>query len=287
MSTTPVVDDDGNVSEALAMVTDITERKQTEEALRQSEQRLTTVLESSPVGVAIVSNKTEKRLYVNPTFHELFGFDRSEDVTNANVTESYANPEDRVQIHKIFQRDGAVTNFEVQRLRANGEKWWCLLNAREITYGGEMSRVSWMVDITQRKKAEAELHNLNEELEQRVASLNDTVREYAGKYKSASQEFEDARARMRRELGKEAERDRRTVLAEVLDAVGGRRQLSLELEQAEGAIGQAGQRLEQQLQQRLQRAVERELSQLSVAELLYDQRSWEAGLDPDQGLMLG
>ena len=74
---------------------------------------------------------------------------------------------------------------------------------------------------------------------------------------------------------------------EVLDAVGGRRQLSLELEQAEGAVGQAGQRLEQQLQQRLQRAVERELSKLSVAELLYDQRSWEASLDPDQGLMLG
>ena len=74
---------------------------------------------------------------------------------------------------------------------------------------------------------------------------------------------------------------------EVLDAVGGRRQLSLELDQAEGAIGQAGQRLEQQLQQRLQRAVERELSHLSVAELLYDQRSWEASLDPDQGLMLG
>ena len=74
---------------------------------------------------------------------------------------------------------------------------------------------------------------------------------------------------------------------EVLDAVGGRRQLSLDIEPAEGSIGQAGQRLEEQLQHRLQRAVERELAQLSVAELLYDQRSWEASLDPDQGLMLG
>ena len=74
---------------------------------------------------------------------------------------------------------------------------------------------------------------------------------------------------------------------EVLDAVGGRRQLSLEIESAEGSVGQAGQRLEQQLQQRLQRAMERELSELSVAELLFDQRSWEASLDPDQGLMLG
>ncbi|MFS6818569.1 hypothetical protein AAF134_04330 [Synechococcus lacustris Tous-12m] len=42
-----------------------------------------------------------------------------------------------------------------------------------------------------------------------------------------------------------------------------------------------------QLQQRLLRAMEREIAGLSLAELLYDQRSWEATLDPDGGLMLG
>jgi molecular chaperone GrpE len=57
------------------------------------------------------------------------------------------------------------------------------------------------------------------ELEQRIASLDATVREYATKYKTANQEFEDARARMRRELGKEAERSRRSFLAELLDVV--------------------------------------------------------------------
>ena len=50
-------------------------------------------------------------------------------------------------------------------------------------------------------------------------------------------------------------------------------------------FAQLDQWLEQQLQQRLQRAVERELSQLSVAELLYDQRSWEASLDPLDALL--
>ncbi len=58
-----------------------------------------------------------------------------------------------------------------------------------------------------------------EELEERIASLDATVRDYAEKYKTASREFEDARARMRRELGKEAERDRRTFLAELLEVV--------------------------------------------------------------------
>jgi len=38
---------------------------------------------------------------------------------------------------------------------------------------------------------------------------------------------------------------------------------------------------------KLERAIQRELERLTLAELLYDQRSWEASLDPEGGLMLG
>ena len=92
---------------------------------------------------------------------------------------------------------------EAEELRVVDRRWW---KTKDDTAADG-------VEAAGRKPAYVE------ELEQRVASLNDTVREYAGKYKSASQEFEDARARMRRELGKEAERDRRTFLAELLDVV--------------------------------------------------------------------
>ena len=49
----------------------------------------------------------------------------------------------------------------------------------------------------------------------------------------------------------------------------------------------AGLQVEQQLQRRLERLVLHELQRLTLAELLYDQRSWEASLEPDGGLMLG
>ena len=58
-----------------------------------------------------------------------------------------------------------------------------------------------------------------EELEQRVAQAEKQAQEYIGKYRQASQEFEDARARMRKELAKDAERSRRDVLAGLLDVV--------------------------------------------------------------------
>jgi len=44
--------------------------------------------------------------------------------------------------------------------------------------------------------------------------------------------------------------------------------------------------VEQQLRRRLERLVQRELQRLTLAELLYDQRSWEASLGPEGGVMV-
>jgi molecular chaperone GrpE len=57
------------------------------------------------------------------------------------------------------------------------------------------------------------------DLERRVADSEKQAQEYLGKYRQASQEFEDARARMRKELAKDAERSRREVLVSLLDVV--------------------------------------------------------------------
>ena len=58
-----------------------------------------------------------------------------------------------------------------------------------------------------------------EELEQRVAQAEKTAQEFVAKYRQASQEFEDARARMRKEVAKDAERSRREVFISLLDVV--------------------------------------------------------------------
>ena len=58
-----------------------------------------------------------------------------------------------------------------------------------------------------------------EELERRAATAEEQAKEYLSKYRQASQEFEDARARMRKELSKDAERTRRDVLVSLLEVV--------------------------------------------------------------------
>jgi molecular chaperone GrpE len=56
-----------------------------------------------------------------------------------------------------------------------------------------------------------------EDLERQLAEKDRAAQEYLGKYRQAAQEFEDARARMRKELAKDAERSRREVLVSLLD----------------------------------------------------------------------
>src|SRR5215471_7973640 len=58
-----------------------------------------------------------------------------------------------------------------------------------------------------------------EELEQKLATREKEAEEYLSKYRQASREFEDARARMRKELAKDAERSRREVLISLLEVV--------------------------------------------------------------------
>ncbi len=58
-----------------------------------------------------------------------------------------------------------------------------------------------------------------EELEGKLAQREKEAEEYLGKYRQASREFEDARARMRKELAKDAERSRREVLISLLEVV--------------------------------------------------------------------
>ena len=58
-----------------------------------------------------------------------------------------------------------------------------------------------------------------EELERRAAAAEQQSQEFVAKYRQASQEFEDARARMRKEVAKDAERNRREVFISLLEVV--------------------------------------------------------------------
>jgi molecular chaperone GrpE len=58
-----------------------------------------------------------------------------------------------------------------------------------------------------------------EELERQLAEKDRQIQEYIGKYRQASNDFEEARLRLRREISKDVERARREVLAELIEVL--------------------------------------------------------------------
>src|SRR5216117_731200 len=87
----PLFDQEGNYLGALSMLTDISERKQTERALRESEERFRRIFEVGPAGMVLVSPQG-RILDANDTFARMLGYTKDELLGRSFV--DLSNPED-------------------------------------------------------------------------------------------------------------------------------------------------------------------------------------------------
>jgi PAS domain S-box-containing protein len=116
------------------------------------------VLDSSPFGISIIPlNNPDKRLFVNKRMAEMFGFEADEDMLFFAASDSYVNPEDVKKMRRSRVEGDFLTEFEVERYRKDGTRWWCHLYRRPAKFEGEDVIVAWHADITDRKLAEAAL----------------------------------------------------------------------------------------------------------------------------------
>jgi PAS domain S-box-containing protein len=157
----------------LGVSTDITELKLAEVALHESEARFRQFAEHMPFIVWMLSPDTERFVYINSAFEEVIG--RSIDLLADNRVRRWlkvVHPEDRRKVtaflRQLHQLEPLQIEFRI--LRPNGEERW--LNIRYFPVrneAGELALHSGIAeDVTQRKRAETELYQLNEELEERV-----------------------------------------------------------------------------------------------------------------------
>jgi len=106
---------DGEMHGVVAVYTDITDRKRTEEALRESEEKFRLTFESVPDAVTISSMEDGLYLYVNDGFCRITGYAKEEAVgKTAFELGLYVNPADRERLLANLQDKGMVEAFEVQ-----------------------------------------------------------------------------------------------------------------------------------------------------------------------------
>jgi PAS domain S-box-containing protein len=171
--------------EVVAVYNDITERKQTEEALRASERKYSDLVQQSPDAI-ISLDKTGNFLSFNPAAEHMSGFSAQE-VLGRHFTE--IGILDKESIPRILKEFGLILTgtehspFELIITRKDKSRLFMEANGRLIKHKGQKMWVQMTLrDITKRKQVEQALESLNKDLESAVRKLtraNKELQEFA------------------------------------------------------------------------------------------------------------
>lgn len=162
-------DNDGNLAEIRGYIFDITRRKEAEEKVRRSEAQYRDLFNSVPVGL-YRTTPAGNILDANPALVQILGFSSKEELMQANSVILYVDHEERTHWREILERDGLVSDYEIQVRRRDGNAIWIRHSARALrdSSGKVQYYEGAVTDITLKKEAEEKLRNLNRELEFRV-----------------------------------------------------------------------------------------------------------------------
>ncbi|MBA7653299.1 hypothetical protein ES703_61147 [subsurface metagenome] len=143
----------------LVQVQDITERKRTEEELRIAEQNFRNSLDSSPLGIRIVTAEGEL-LYANQTILDIYGYSSVEELKNAPTKQRYT-PESytEYQERKAKRKEGrpVQADYEIGIIRKDGEVRHLEVFRKAVIWDGEIQFQTLYRDITERKQTAEKL----------------------------------------------------------------------------------------------------------------------------------
>jgi PAS domain S-box-containing protein len=150
----------------LTLCRDITERKKTEEKIRESEVKYRALFEASADGILIADIETKKFKFANPAICRMLGYNQDE-LCQMSI----------VDIHPKKDLPYVISEFEAQAkkekilaekipcLRKDGGIFYADINTTQVTLNGHQCNVGLFRDITGRQKAEEELRIKNKDLE--------------------------------------------------------------------------------------------------------------------------
>ena len=155
----------------IALLRDVTDERKAARALQESEARFVRLFDQSPLPMCYSSDENQYRsTQWNLAWFDAFGFDPVEDQGKSGLElQVWVDPEERARLLRMTAEGTAFTDVEVQMRRRTGELRWISLSTRLFD---EMRRTMVLFtyfDITDRKRAQEGMLELNAQLEARVA----------------------------------------------------------------------------------------------------------------------
>ena len=174
----PIRGDGGRVIGLLGVTQDVTERKQAEEALEESEERFRTAFEDAPIGMALVG-LDRCRFKANRALCEMLGYSE-EELLGKDYLE-HVHPEDReISVeHRRRALEGGPQSYTLERryIHADGHVVWNLTSVSLIRDSkGEPSHLVCLhQDITERKRAEEKLRQSEKRFRSLTQNASDII----------------------------------------------------------------------------------------------------------------
>ncbi|MDY3553519.1 PAS domain S-box protein [Gemmata sp. JC717] len=214
---------------------DVTERREAEDAVRASEERLRLILESATDFAIITLDAGRAVTTWNPGAEATFGFTAGEIVGRSG--DLVFTPEDRAagapEQEATEARETGRAADERWHVRKDGSRFWAAGVLAPLGTGGANGFVKVLRDLTERKRAEDELRQARDDLEVRVKAR---TAELEAALDALETEMERRRDLVRR-LGAAQENERQRVARDLHDTVG---QLMAGLALAFKAVEQSG-----------------------------------------------
>jgi PAS domain S-box-containing protein len=193
VSSAPLFNAKKNVIAAIVIFEDITDRKQAEQALKESEERYRTLVDT--ITDAIIVHDNGRILYANPAALKLFGVETFEELTAKDMS-NFMAPTERNDIQKrithVIQGQKVLPQEETV-VRLDGKHVPVEVLGAPIRYGGQDAILGIFRNITQRKEMSKKLaeyaEGLEKEVEVRTKEIIDSQQYLRNLYESFGEAF--------------------------------------------------------------------------------------------------
>lgn len=142
-------------------VQDVTLKRQAEEALRESEEKLRSILEAAPYPIIILkAGQSFTFRYANKSTFYLFEMEIERQALDTIDMQSFwVSDEGHEQFVEAFS-EGEVSNYEVLMKTQKGKVFWGMLSSTPMDFQGEAALFVSVLDVTDRKLIQEELERL-------------------------------------------------------------------------------------------------------------------------------